>query len=63
MPNWSICADIGSFKKPVFCVNIISKWIVTNDAPPQDIDLAVFMLQKDIAPIPTIMTNYTHLFS
>ena len=54
MPNWSRCADIGSFKKPVFCVNIISKWIVTNDEPPQDIDLAVFLLQKDIAPITTI---------
>ena len=55
MPNWSICADIGSFKKPVFCVNIISKHTVTNEAPPQDIDLAVFRLQKDIAPIPIDM--------
>ena len=51
MPNWSRCVDIGSFKKLVFCVNIISKWIVTNDEPPQDINLAVFLLQKDIAPI------------
>ena len=54
MPNWSRCADIGSFKKPVFCVNIISKHTVTNEAPPQDIDFAVFRLQKDIAPIPTL---------
>ena len=54
MPNRSRCADIGLFKKPVFCVNIISKWVVTNDGPPQDIDLAVFLLQKDISPFPNL---------
>ena len=27
---------------------------MTNDGPPQDINLAVYLLQKDIAPIPNI---------